>query len=155
MTSMPKSDLDEYLQQGIYGPKVTNPDERRKFLGTIRERIEVALTQSQVMEKVIYPEVEVKMKAYSQTHLFLNGHIDYSYLSKFIKKADLYKINYTIVTNKEYNSEIGLVLAHENAVDKEDIYVTPKNHVPEQQAPIQKQNKKNIFSFFKKLRTKK
>ena len=155
MTSMPKSDLDEYLQQGIYGPKVTNPDERRKFLGTIRERIEVALTQSQVMEKVIYPEVEVKMKAYSQTHLFLNGHIDYSYLSKFIKKADLYKINYTIVTNKEYNSEIGLVLAHENAVDKEDIYVTLKNRVPEQQAPMQKQNKKSIFSFLKKLRTKK
>jgi uncharacterized protein YueI len=59
------------------------------------------------------------------------------------------------VTNKEHKSEIGLVLAHEDAVDKEDIYVTPKNHVPEQQAPMQKQNKKSIFSFFKKLRTKK
>src|SRR4051812_37368874 len=129
VTSMPKSDLDEYLQQGIYGPKVTNPDERRKFLGTIRERIEVALTQSQVMEKVIYPEVEKKMKAHSQTHLLLNGQIDYRYLSKYIKKANQLNIHYTIVTNKEYNSEIGLVLAHEKAVDQEEIYVTSKNQV--------------------------
>ena len=110
--------MDDYLKQGIYGPKETNPDERRKFLGTIRERIEVALTQSQVMEKVIYPEVEQKMKNYSETHLFLNGHLDYSYLSKYIKKANQYKINYTIVTNKEYNSEIGLVLAHEKLLIK-------------------------------------
>ena len=63
------------------------------------------------------------------------GILIISYLSKYIKKANQYKINYTIVTNKEYNSEIGLVLAHENAVDKEDIYVTHKNQVPEQQAP--------------------
>lgn len=46
-----KSKVDDYLQQGIYGPKVTNPDERRQFLGTLRERIEVALNQGQVMEK--------------------------------------------------------------------------------------------------------
>ena len=74
--SLSKSKVDDYLNKGSW-PKGTNPDERRKFLGTIRERIELALTQSQVMEKVIYPEVEEKMKAYSQTHLFLNGHIDY------------------------------------------------------------------------------
>ena len=144
---MPKSDLDEYLQQGIYGPKETNPDERRKFLGTIRERIELALTQAQVMEKVIYPEVEEKMKAYSQIHLFLNGHIDYSYLSKYIKKADLYKINYTIVTNKEHNSEIGLVLAHEDAVDKENIYVTPKIKFPNNKLQCKNKRKKG-FSLF-------
>ena len=152
---MPKSDLDEYLQQGIYGPKVTNPDERRKFLGTIRERIEVALTQAQVMEKAIYPEVEKKMKAYSQTHLFLNGHMDYRYLSKYIKKANQCNIHYTIVTNKEYHSEIGLVLAHEKAVDREDIYITAKNQVHDLPDLVQKQNKKSIFSFLKKLRMKK
>ena len=40
---MSKADLDEYLKQGMYGTKETNPDERRQFLGTIRERIEVRL----------------------------------------------------------------------------------------------------------------
>ena len=39
-----KSTLEEYLEQGIHGKKEINPEERRKFLGTIRERIVIALT---------------------------------------------------------------------------------------------------------------
>lgn len=141
-----KSKVDDYLQQGIHGPKETNPDERRQFLGTLRERIEVALTQGQVIENEIYLEIEEKMKEYPQAHLFLNGHIDYSYLSKYIKKANQYKIEYTIVTNKEYNAEVGLILAHDDAVDKENIYVTKVEKAPEQ-----KEESKSILSFFKKL----
>ncbi len=146
---MPKADLDEYLKQGMYGTKETNPDERRQFLGTIRERIELALTQAQVMEKKIYPEVEEKMKVHSQIHLFLNGHIDYSYLSKYVKKANQYKVNYTIVTNKDYNSEMGLILAHEVAVDKENIYITKAISSTEKENFEQKEEKKGIFSFLK------
>ena len=84
----------------------------------------MALTQGQVMEDEVYLEVEEVIKADPKIHLLLNGHIDYSYLSKYIKMANQYKIEYTIVTNKEYNSEIGLILAHDDAVDKENIYVT-------------------------------
>ena len=143
---MSKSKVDDYLQQGIHGPKETNPDERRQFLGTLRERIEVALTQGQVMENEVYLEVEEKLKAHPQIHLLLNGHIDYSYLSKYIKMASQYKIEYTIVTNKEYNAEVGLILAHDDAVDKENIYVTRMEKAPKQQ-----EESKGLFSFFKKL----
>ena len=108
------------------------------------------LTQAQVMEKNIYPEVEEKMKAHSQIHLFLNGHIDYSYLSKYIKKANQYKINYTIVTNKEYNSEMGLILAHEDAVDKENIYITKTISSTEKET-LNKRKKKRDFLFFKRI----
>ena len=54
--------IDDYIQQGIYGPRETKPDERRKFLGTIRERIVIALTQEQVREKGIYTQVEEAIK---------------------------------------------------------------------------------------------
>ncbi len=54
---MKKSDVEDYLTQGIHGAKETNPDERRKFLGTLRERVEIALIQGQVMEESIYLEV--------------------------------------------------------------------------------------------------
>ncbi|WP_071396339.1 YueI family protein [Bacillus tuaregi] len=143
---MEKSKVEEYLQQGIHGPKETNPDERRKYLGTLRERIEVALTQGQVMEEEIYSDVEQEMKEHPQTHLYLNGQIDYRFLSKYIQKANQYKIEFTIVTNKEHQTDIGLILAHSNAVDKENIFVTRKPAVPEVQ-----EEKKGVFSFFKKL----
>nr|WP_295974387.1 YueI family protein [uncultured Bacillus sp.] len=144
---MVKPDLEDYLTQGIYGPKETNPDERRKFLGTLRERIEIALTKEQVMEETVYPEIEQAMKNHRETHLFLNGHLEYESLSKYIKQADKNSIPYTIVTNKEYNSEIALVLVHKEAVDKENIFVTKKYTIPEQQ----QKEKKGIFSFFDKI----
>lgn len=115
--------IDDYLQQGIYGQKQTNPDERRKFLGSLRERVVIALKQPQMREDGTYPQVEEALKANSKAHLYLNGNMNYSYLSKYIKLASGYKVEYTIVTNKEHNSEIGLVLAYDYAIDKPEIFV--------------------------------
>jgi uncharacterized protein YueI len=144
-----ESKVEEYLKQGIYGAKETNPDERRQFLGTLRERIEVALTQAQVMEEEIYKEVEQAMKNHPKLHLLLNGQIDYRFLSKYVKLADQNQMKFTIETNKEHQTDIGLVLAHEDAVDKENIYITQSMVQPELE-PQQKKNK-GLFSFFKKL----
>ncbi|WP_256358235.1 YueI family protein [Bacillus sp. sid0103] len=142
---MKKTTVDEVLQQGIYGPLETKPDERRKFLGTIRERIVVALTKSQVAETNVYPQVEQHMKEKPQSHLFLNGNMDYGNLSKYVKLATKYKIEHTLVTNKEHDSEIGLVLAMDHAIDKEDIYITNKVS-----KPIQQEDKKSK-GFFAKI----
>lgn len=120
---MSKSEMDDYLLQGIHGAKETKPDERRRFLTTIRERVVVALTREQVMEKEVYPQVELRMKENVSAHLFLNGNLDYSYLSKYIAIAKRLNLEYTIVTNKDYNSDLGLVLAQEFAIDKEKIFI--------------------------------
>ncbi|MDZ5473605.1 YueI family protein [Bacillus sp. 31A1R] len=117
-------DIDDYLQQGIHGQKETKPDERRKFLGTIRERVVIALTQPQVRKEGVFKEVEEALKANPKAHLYLNGNISYEYLSKYTKLCNQYGVEYTLVTNKDYNSELGLVLAHDYAIDKEDIYIS-------------------------------
>ncbi|WP_066249798.1 YueI family protein [Neobacillus drentensis] len=142
---MKKTTVDEVLQQGIYGPLETKPDERRKFLGTLRERIVVALTKSQVAETSVYPQVEKQMKERPQSHLFLNGNMSYENLSKYVKLATKYKIEHTLVTNKEHDSDIGLVLAMDHAIDKEDIYITNK-----EPAPLQQEVKKSK-GFFAKI----
>lgn len=121
---MSKSKVDEILQQGIHGPKETKPDERRRFLTSLRERVIVALTTQQVMEKEVYQQVETLMKENAAAHLFLNGNLDYSYLAKYIAIAKNVKIEFTIVTNKDYDSDLGLVLANKEAIDKEEIFIT-------------------------------
>ncbi|WP_335869426.1 YueI family protein [Bacillus sp. 2205SS5-2] len=142
---MSKKTVDDYLQDGIYGAKEINPDERRRYLGTLRERVVIALTQSQVRRSGVYPEVEDLMKQNAGAHLYLNGNMNYSYLSDYIKKSNKHSIQYTMVTNKEYNSEYGLVFAHDFAIDKEDIFLsdTPKS------VSAPKNQKK--MSLFKKL----
>ncbi|MDQ1147935.1 uncharacterized protein YueI [Bacillus sp. SORGH_AS 510] len=140
---MKKPSVEEVLQQGIYGAMETKPDERRKYLGTLRERIIVAMKKSQVAETEVYPQVEQLMKENPQAHLFLNGNMSYGDLSKYVKMANKQKVEHTIVTNKEHDSEIGLVLAMDHAIDKEEIYITKKIAVQEEE--------KKSKGFFAKL----
>lgn len=137
--------VDDYIQQGIYGEKQTKPDERRKFLGTLRERIVIALTQSQVRESGVYKQVEDAFKENQKAHLYLNGNMSYAELSKYTKAAGDYRIEYTIVTNKDHNSEIGLVLAYDHAIDKADIYVKQETEKPKQE---KSKEKKGVFTIF-------
>ncbi|WML42764.1 YueI family protein [Neobacillus sp. PS3-40] len=141
---MSKQTVDEILQQGIQGPKEIKPEERRRFLGTLRERIIIALNKNQVIEREIYPQVEKSMKENLAAHLFLNGNIKYEKLSKYVKLAKKYKIEHTIVTNKEFDTEIGLVLAMDHAIDKEEIFIL-KNE-PKTSAPPPRIEKASFFS---------
>lgn len=136
--------VEDILEQGIHGVKEINPAERRKFLGTLRERIVLALLQSEVRAKTIDPKVKALFEEHQEAKLFLNGNVAYSDLSKYMKAANQYGITYTIVNNKEYNSEIGLVLAYDDAVDHEHIYLTdlkPEFHIAEKQ----NQKKPSLF----------
>jgi uncharacterized protein YueI len=143
-----ESNVEDYLKQGMYGPKETNPDERRKYLGTLRERIEMALTKAQVMEEEIYKEVELAMKNHPNLHLLLNGQIDYRFLSKYVKLADPNGIKFTIINNKDHQTDIGLLLAHEDAVNKEEIYISKSSFGIEPQQ--QSKKKKGLFSLFRR-----
>ncbi|CAH0309423.1 YueI family protein [Peribacillus simplex] len=125
---MSRLKVEDYLEQGIYGPKEIKPGERREFLGTLRERVVIVLKKSQVFETNVYPEIEQMMKQYPRSNLFLNGQMDYQYLGKYIKLAISHNIPYKIVLNKEHNSDLGLVLAENNAINKEEIYIEKQNH---------------------------
>ncbi|WP_233523062.1 YueI family protein [Peribacillus saganii] len=123
---MPNKNVDDYLQEGIYGKKELKPEERKRFLGTLRERVVLALTQAQVMEKNIYPEAEQAMKANPQAYILINGNLDFSYQIKYIKAANKHGLKYTIVNNTEHNSDIGLLIAYDHAVDKPEIFISRK-----------------------------
>lgn len=118
---MNKKTVDDILQEGIHGAKEIKPAERKEFLGTIRERVVVVLTQAQVLQKQIPNGFMDLLKTNKDAKLYLNGHINYSHLSKFVKAADELGIQFKIVTNKEYNSPNGLVLAYDHAINNENI----------------------------------
>lgn len=146
---MNKQNVDEILQQGIHGPKEINPDERRKYLGTIRERIVAVLTKAQVYEKGIYTEIETLMKENSGAQVLLNGNMGYNNLAKYVKLAKKYNLVYKMVTNQEHDSDIGLVLAYEHAIDKENIEIA--KITPGKQKVKNSEEKKGIFSFLGKM----
>ncbi|WP_226666456.1 YueI family protein [Metabacillus litoralis] len=144
---MDKTKIDEYIQQGIYGVREINPDERRQFLGTLRERVVVVLTKQQVREKGTYKEVEELMKKNSEATLFLNGTMNYTFLSDYIKLANKTGNKFLISTDKQSETDLGLVLAFDYAIDKEDIYLTK----PLENQQTHEHDENSLIKFFKKL----
>ncbi|WP_433743013.1 YueI family protein [Falsibacillus pallidus] len=145
---MERTSVDDYIQKGLYGEIQTKPDERRKFLGTLRERIVVAITKSQVMDKSIYDDLDEIMRSNKKAKVLLNGEMDYSYLSPYIKLANKHRISFSIVENKQSSTDIGLILAYDYAIDKDEIYL--KQEPKEQTAAKEKKQ-----SLFQKLFRKK
>ncbi|MBD8068482.1 YueI family protein [Bacillus sp. PS06] len=116
--------IDDYLERGIYGVKEIKSDERQMFLSTIRERVILALTDGQVMKSTVYEPIKKLIKQYPDCQMLLDGDISYSYLSKYVKLANTLNVPFTIVDDVQNKTNIGLVLASKNAINREDIYVS-------------------------------
>ncbi len=138
--------LEDYLKKGLYGTPETKPAERRRFLGTLRERIIIALTSEQLYEGKIYPEIEAKMKAFPQARLLLNGSIRYSYLSPYIQLAKKYRIPFTILKDEVQDTDIGLVLTMNHAINKQEIFITNSG----EQKKTARAKKKGVFQKWKR-----
>lgn len=119
---MAGNNVEDYLIKGIYGEKQIKIEERNVFLGTIRERVEIALTTSQVMNSTIYKQIEDAFKVKNIT-LLLNGTLPYNAISKYIQLANKNNVSFSLVNNLPIPTPIGLVLTHKNAVDKSEIFI--------------------------------
>ncbi|MDO7488647.1 DUF1694 domain-containing protein [Peribacillus frigoritolerans] len=50
---MSRLNVEDYLEQGIHGPKEIKPGERREFLGTLRERVVIVLKKKSLKRMYI------------------------------------------------------------------------------------------------------
>ncbi|TYR79832.1 DUF1694 domain-containing protein [Priestia megaterium] len=115
--------IEDYLERGMYGAKETKQEERRYFLTALRERIEIALKKGQVMKGTVYKEVDQQLKHVQNGHLFLNGTISYSFLSKYVQLANKYNVPFTIVQNLDTETDIGLVLTGSKGSTEREIFI--------------------------------
>lgn len=125
--------VEDYIQEGIYGAKEVRPDERRKYLGTIRERVVLALSKGQVIKQKGLSEMQTEMQNNPNAKLLLNGEVSNSYLIKYIKLASKHKIHHTTIFNQESDSKYGAILAVDHAINKEKIEVSTDNPQKQEQ----------------------
>ncbi|MFD2759977.1 YueI family protein [Lentibacillus juripiscarius] len=140
---MEKKNVDDYLTEGIYGPKETKRSEREKFLGTIRERIVIALTKGQVMSDKGLTKLDEAMQQNKDAKLLINGDVSYRFLKEEKALANKYDIPYTEIINKEAETDIGAVLTYDHAIDKEHIFIEDE--------PVGEKNQEDD-TFFSKIK---
>lgn len=147
---MGNKDLEDYITDGIYGTKRPKEAERKEFLGTLRERIILALTIGQVMTDSGIVKLEEAMKKHGDSKLLINGQVAYRFLSKEIELANKYDIPYTIVSDEEHETKVGAVLTYDYAINKEEIFINDEeaDDKPEENTNYNTK-KRSIFSKLK------
>ncbi|WP_018932085.1 YueI family protein [Gracilibacillus lacisalsi] len=121
---MGKKEIEDYLQEGIYGAKEINPDEKRKYLGTYRERVVLALSKAQVRGEKGLSQLEEQIRQFPGTTLLMNNNMSLRFFKPYRELAEKLGIPHTYVSNREADSDYGLILAAKTAVDKEEILLT-------------------------------
>ncbi|CEI82380.1 YueI family protein [Oceanobacillus oncorhynchi] len=134
---MSKKNVDDYLQEGMYGTRLPNESERKMYLGTFRERVAFVLTIGEVMSNKGLAELERQLKQHPKAKILLNGNISYSFLKEEKALADRFSIPHTTVSNQENDTEIGLVLTYPYAVDIDQISL---KDIEEKPAPKEKED---------------
>ncbi|MBC2176894.1 YueI family protein [Listeria booriae] len=119
---MPES-IDDYIDRGIHGAKEINPAERKKYLGTFRERIEIQMSKQEVFEKYCTKELEQEMKDHPKAKLLLNGSISYEILRAYIMLAEKHKLPFSIVAREDDDTPVGLVLTEDHEINREDTHL--------------------------------
>lgn len=138
--------VEDYLNEGIYGPRKPKQAERDHYLGTLRERIVLVLTKGQVMSDKALKQLEKAMQEYPDAKLLLNGHISHRFYKREAQLAEKYRIPYTSITNNDANdSDIGAILTYDYAINKENIFVDDTDLI------VKKESDKPV-SFFTKLK---
>jgi uncharacterized protein YueI len=124
------ADVNDRLEQGMYGPKKLNPDEQNKFMGTFRERVYLTMTIDEMKSEAYQNAFEKELEADEDLNVAvsLNGEMDSSLQTKFMKICARHNKNYTLVNNNVSTDpdSFGLVLAGKDAVNIEKVDVAEK-----------------------------
>lgn len=118
-----KSGLEKSLAAGIQGGFELKKEERNFYLGQFRERILKVLTMEQVEEKVIYPEIRHALTDQKAAKLIVNGKVSREAQERYREEAKKYNIFFTSLSSPQLKDVIGLVIASNEAVDRDDIEV--------------------------------
>jgi len=114
-----KSELEQTIIQGWYGEAEIKKDEKRYYLGELKERIIRLLSKEQVKEDIIYPEIVSALQDKRASKMLINGELEYKEIEKYRQLAREKGKQATVVHNPEFKGNVGLLVASEQAIDGE------------------------------------
>lgn len=147
---MSGKNVEDYLNEGIYGKRRPKEAERLQYLGTLRERIVLALTIGQVMTDSGVDALDEAMKKHPDTTLLINGRVSHRFLQREKAVANKHNVPYTVISNEEVETDIGAVLTYDHAVNIENIFLEEKKADEESEQKSKEENK----SFFSRLKNR-
>lgn len=100
--------------------------EKNLYLGEYKERVIIALTMEQIHRGEVYPEIIELMKSDRNAYILkLSREVPLKNFMPYIELAEKIDLKYTVVDGLTYHGNIGLVLAAEDALEKQRTNLVP------------------------------
>lgn len=152
MAETDKQPVDR-IQTAIHGTPKLHPDEQRKYLGTFRERVEVAVTVYQLKRAHYVEEMQAAFAAHPNDQLFINGNLDQDFIGPYIKAASEANVQFTVKTDDIYHTgedDYALVLTADHAVNR-DVIDIQQRYQPTEPAAKSPDASSGLLAKLKKL----
>ncbi|MCX2456095.1 YueI family protein [Lacticaseibacillus nasuensis] len=121
-----QSDLQSHLSAGLYGTPQTNPDERRHYLGSLRERCALVLTNADLQNAATLAAFTKALPQYQHRDLklLLNGKLPSDVTTPYLTLATKAALPFTLVnddTAQLGEQAVGLLLVAPTAINQADV----------------------------------
>lgn len=124
---MEKDSVQDRIDKGRYGAPSVNPDEKRDYLGTFRERCVLTMSPKE-MQDPVYKDYLKKELADHDLQVIMNGDLPSALQDEYITFFAKNGIKFKILDNDETDDEgaLGLVVAAKEAVNEPVIDIAEK-----------------------------
>ncbi len=126
MTEKNTTELDDHLTNAIFGPRKTNPDERRKYLGSLRERVALRISNCDMRDANTVRRLKAIITQYQNRELtvLINGRLGTGITGPFVKLCSQNDLPFTLISDDSAHTEedaAGLLIVAKNAINQENI----------------------------------
>ncbi|WP_179395637.1 YueI family protein [Lacticaseibacillus absianus] len=134
-----QDDLQTRLNNRLYGAPQTNPDERRHYLGSLRERAALFITNDEMTTAAALPAVKRAIATHrGDPHfkLLLNGKLSPALTAPFMAAANQADFPFTLVndeTASEAATGCGALITSDQAIEQSEIRLTTTPPKPQDQ----------------------
>ena len=119
MNNNGESKLEKTAREGAFGPTELKKGEKNRFLGEFEERVIAYLSESQIKEKALYPEIKEALQSKEANKLIIRGDIDKSLISDYIEWAREAGVSFNRKNSPEFRGNVALAVAGKDAVKQQ------------------------------------
>ena len=123
---MADDDLQAHLNKSIYGTPQTNPDERRRYLGSLRERVALEISNTDIVKPETLAAFQKALPQYNQPtyQALINGKQGPDVTGPFIKTINDAGLKFTLVNDDTASLDPtypGLLIVAPDAINHDNI----------------------------------
>lgn len=132
------NDLESQLKSRMTGTPQTKPDERRRYLGSLRERVLLQIQVAQLTDQRTLPAFKSIAPKLAATKLLLNGRLNSAQLKPYLQYATQHDLAFTMVnddTTSTAPEAIALLLVTTTAVNQAEVDISHFYQAEEKETP--------------------